>query len=320
MSRSTRYQDDLDRRKALLDGFGGLSGAATRVRNSEWAYMLEEETRQSLAIEGYFSTEEELKDILGGRKGRPEIVNYHRAAQSVYDFALQYYREGEEASLNLPMVRHVHSELFREVRQDRGRFRSGSIMVRGARVRPPEFDVDGYVRVWVALSMEYLGAMPLLAALSRIHTLFESIHPFEDGNGRAGRILMNYLGVSRGYPLIVIKGTRKEDRERYYEALEAADAGFHEGFPDPDSEEVAARLDRGNFEPLEELLYEGLVPRLDQMTAASLETTTPLMTFEELAPLLGVKPVTLRQWVSRNKLIAVKRNGRLYSHPDLRLG
>ncbi len=58
------------------------------------------------------------------------------------------------------------------------------------------------------------------------HTLFESIHPFHDGNGRVGRILLNYLVVSNGYPPIVIKGMSSEDRQRYYAALEAGDKGF----------------------------------------------------------------------------------------------
>ena len=51
--------DNLPQRKSLFVALGGLP--ETIVKNSEWLYMLEEETRQSLSIEGYFATEQELK-------------------------------------------------------------------------------------------------------------------------------------------------------------------------------------------------------------------------------------------------------------------
>lgn len=74
---------------------------------------------------------------------------------------------------------------------------------------------------------------------------------------------------------IVIKGIRQGERERYYQALEKADRGFHEEFPTPSFESLGQRLDNGHFQPLEQLLYEGLKPRLDQMVAATLELKEP---------------------------------------------
>lgn len=313
------FEGDLKRRKALLEDLGGISNAATQVKNSEWMYMLEEETRQSLSIEGYFATEKELKDVLHGRKRSPEILNYYRAAQSMYDLALQYYREEDQTRLDVPLVAHVHSELFRDLTDNRGRFRQASIEVQGARVNPPEFDIAEYIRVWNILSLAFLKDRPILNALTRIHTLFESIHPFSDGNGRVGRILLNYLGVSMGFPLIIIKGTDEEERQRYYRALETADVGFHEGFPSANTKAIKSRLEQGNFEPLERLFYENLLPRLDRVTAAALENQESLMELEKLAPHYGVKEGTLRQWVHRGKLIAVRRGRKLYSHPRLYL-
>lgn len=52
------------------------------------------------------------------------------------------------------------------------------------------------------------------------HCLFESIHPFDDGNGRVGRWLLNYLLVSRNHPPVIIMNDNKED---YYLALEEFD-------------------------------------------------------------------------------------------------
>lgn len=77
--------------------------------------------------------------------------------------------------------------------------------------------------------MEQLGAWlggtdpsdPILRA-SIAHGWFERIHPFEDGNGRTGRLLGNLILMRAGYPMTVL---RVEDRSRYYEALARADAG-----------------------------------------------------------------------------------------------
>jgi Fic family protein len=316
---SKNYCYKLQKRKALLDKFGGLP--ETIVENKEWLYMLEEETRHSLSIEGYFATEEELKAILGGGKSKPEILNYYRTAQTLYDLGLQYYRD-KMFWLNLPLIRHIHSELFREVdffSKFRGLLRQGTITIQGAKVKPPVLDLEEYIRVFCQISVHYLENNHILSALALIHTLFESIHPFEDGNGRVGRILLNYLAVSQGYPPIVIKGIQKEERERYYEALELADKGFHEGFPAPQIDSLEQRLKLGEFQLLEQILYEGLKPRLDQMVATTLELKQPLLGFKNLALHFGVKEGTLRQWVSRDKLIAIKRGNKLYSHPSLYL-
>ena len=64
-------------------------------------------------------------------------------------------------------------------------------------------------------------AEKILTAAAFFHAKFENIHPFADGNGRTGRLLMNYLLVLHDHPPITI---HEEDRKAYYEALEAWDA------------------------------------------------------------------------------------------------
>lgn len=59
-----------------------------------------------------------------------------------------------------------------------------------------------------------------LTAAAYFHAKFENIHPFADGNGRTGRLAMNYLLVLHGHPPIII---HEEDRRDYYGALEAWD-------------------------------------------------------------------------------------------------
>jgi Fic family protein len=309
-------RDTLERKLALFLRLGGLPD--TEVSNQEWLYMLQLETRHSLSIEGHFSTESELKAVLNLRKSYPEILNYYRTAQGQYDLALQYRREGD-FRLDLPLVRHIHSELFRELSSSRGEFRRGSIEILGAKVHPPTFDVELYVRAFVALVPTLLERFSLLSALARIHTLFESIHPFEDGNGRAGRILMNTLAVSKGLPPIIIKGLDAPSRERYYQALEAADVGFQSGFPEPTEHALQTQLELGDFAPLETLLLEAVLPQLDTVLALSAEKHAPLLDFATLALELKVQEATLRQWVRRGHLVALKRGRKLYSNTILLL-
>lgn len=60
----------------------------------------------------------------------------------------------------------------------------------------------------------------ILTATAFFHVKFENIHPFADGNGRTGRLVMNYLLVLHNHPPIII---HEEDRKSYYDALEAWD-------------------------------------------------------------------------------------------------
>ena len=62
------------------------------------------------------------------------------------------------------------------------------------------------------------GAMHDLERIARFHLEFEGIHPFIDGNGRTGRLLMNLDLIRCGFPPINVKFT---DRKKYYDAFDA---------------------------------------------------------------------------------------------------
>ena len=65
-----------------------------------------------------------------------------------------------------------------------------------------------------------MGSENALTAAAYFHAKFENIHPFADGNGRTGRLAMNYLLVLHGHPPVII---HEEDRKEYYDALETWD-------------------------------------------------------------------------------------------------
>lgn len=312
-------RERLNRRLSIFEEFGGLSSIV--VQNQEWLYMLSEETRNSLSIEGHFASETELKAVIEGKKSYPEVLNYFNTSQSAYDLALQQHREHHGVFAATYDIKHIHSELFRGISDTRGSFRNGSIIIQRAKVKPPSEDLSSYMSAFVDFCRRELeGSDDLVRSLARIHTMFESIHPFRDGNGRAGRILMNYLAVGRGLPAIIIKGIGENDRDAYYKALERADSAMHVSFPGPSPQAFGAALDAGDSSHLEELMYNSLIPTIEPLIASALERKEPLLDFDTLATRMSVKESTMRKWRQRGQLIAIRRGRKSYSHPLLYLG
>jgi Fic family protein len=81
---------------------------------------------------------------------------------------------------------------------------------------------------WYRSRVEQQEMEPILLA-SEFHYKFIRIHPFDDGNGRTVRLLMNFILMQFGYPPVII---RTEDKENYFAALQQADAGMLEPFVD----------------------------------------------------------------------------------------
>lgn len=81
---------------------------------------------------------------------------------------------------------------------------------------------------WYKEKIKNEGVSPMLLA-AEFHYRYIRIHPFDDGNGRTARILMNFILMQYGYPPVIVK---TEDKENYFAALRLADAGALEPFID----------------------------------------------------------------------------------------
>ena len=130
--------------------------------------------------------------------------------------------KAKEVELSPAVILFLHQILLAHIRDDvAGRFRAGDEWVRvGSQIGADPRDIDRKITNMLA---EYHASAHehIVKRIAWLHLVFESIHPFVDGNGRIGRALNNYTLVREGYVPINIAFV---DRADYYSAFKAFDA------------------------------------------------------------------------------------------------
>ena len=135
--------------------------------------------------------------------------------------------------LSLRLVRDIHARLMKGVRGDRatpGEFRRsqnwigppGSTIETAPYVPPPPHDMDDLLADWERFLHER-GTFPDLIQCAIMHEQFEAIHPFLDGNGRVGRLLITLFLMERGrlpQPLLYLSAYIEAHRQDYYDLLQ----------------------------------------------------------------------------------------------------
>lgn len=159
-----------------------------------------------------------LEGIVPSNKTVREIreVENHKDA---FDFIMSY-----KADVSKNFVLKLHNILFHNILgENAGRFRKVQVFVMGAEEIPPrpenvEIEVSKLMK-WYKFNKKRYD--PVVVA-SYMHCGFEGIHPFIDGNGRVGRLLLNFILMKNGLPPIDIKEKR---RLEYYEAVRSGVRG-----------------------------------------------------------------------------------------------
>jgi Fic family protein len=246
-SRATVYER-LDRALAELNQrLGGLPDP--REAQTIWDDIWHLEAHHSTALEGNTLVLREVQALLdqgravGAKPLREynEVRGYADAAKWVYGQAMEPASWHDGRLLTLTEIRHVHRTAMTPAwdvapheeatdREGPGSFREHDIQPFSGGMKPPSWPlVAARVEHWVeevcaAGDRIRSGALdrPLPEELGRLHNEFERIHPFLDGNGRTGRLLLNLILVRLGYPPVIIF---KRQRDTYLTALQRADAG-----------------------------------------------------------------------------------------------
>lgn len=232
--------------RELHERLGGLP--SPKEAEAIWSGIWHQEAHHSTALEGNTLVLKEVEQLLGrGRavgakplKDYMEVKGYADAARWVYTHAHDPGGWSTDGLVSMAEVRHVHSLAMAPVwsvspheqaseREAPGQFREHDLHPFPGGMRPPSWPlVPVRVAGWVeAVNAEEerlrepdSATQPMPETLARLHGEFERVHPFIDGNGRAGRLLLNLILVRLGLPPIVIV---KRQRDAYLSALMKAD-------------------------------------------------------------------------------------------------
>ena len=177
----------------------------------------------SNAIEGSTLTLKETDIILQyGVTVKGKSLKEHEEVKE-QEYAINFLKEviKTNESLSLRLIREFHALVLNDDIENRGKFKKSNNEILGA-----GFETTPYYLVEEKLTelIEKFNSSEnndLIMKVACFHADFEKIHPFIDGNGRTGRLLLNLELMKNGYPITVI---RNEEREEYYTALETAQA------------------------------------------------------------------------------------------------
>lgn len=206
--------EQIDRKKKELDGRRPLTEGEVERLNEEFTV---EYTYNSNAIEGNTLTLRETDLVLRGLTIDRKPLKDHMEAvghKEAFDYICELVQE--KSPLSEKVIKQVHFLVLADKRQDRGVYRRVPVRILGAQHEP----VQPYL---IQPKMEELlfdygeDQSHIVTKLARFHIEFERIHPFIDGNGRTGRLLVNLELMKAGYPPIDIKF---KDRLAYYQAFD----------------------------------------------------------------------------------------------------
>ena len=205
--------EEVNKLKAWLDSFRPLSPVIVEELKKLYDVQF---TYNSNAIEGNTLTQSETELVLskgitvGGKtlQEHLEVIGHKEAIDYVESLSKhqQSLREWE--------IKQIHSLILRKIApEEAGRYRQLDVKAAGTNYLYPAHYLISQLMVdfidW--LNSESARNLHPLEYAATAHYRFVSIHPFRDGNGRTGRLLMNLLLLRAGYPIVIISNQQRND-------------------------------------------------------------------------------------------------------------
>jgi excisionase family DNA binding protein len=204
----------IDDKMARLATLRPLTKGEVERLNEEFTV---EFTYNSNAIEGNTLTLRETDMVLRGLTIDQKPLKDHLEAighKEAFEYVQTLVAEG--TPLTEQVIKDIHYLVLSDKKEDRGVYRKVPVRIMGAANAPAQpFMIRPLMEQWLA---DYAQSQEnIVTKMARFHLAFESIHPFIDGNGRTGRLLVNLELMKAGYPPIDIKFS---DRLAYYQAFD----------------------------------------------------------------------------------------------------
>ena len=183
-------------------------------------------TYHSNAIEGNRLTLKETYLVLekgmtiGGRSMKEHLeATNHRDAMEQMEKLINRKKPIKESD-----VLELHAVILDKIKQEwAGFYRTGPVAIAFTDHKPPSYkEVPKNMKEIVRLLNKKAEGTKAIELVADIHHKFVHLHPFWDGNGRLGRLLMNIKLIQVGFPPTIL---RKQERSLYYKALDKADQG-----------------------------------------------------------------------------------------------
>lgn len=207
----------VDIKRAKLDMLRPLTAGETQRLREEF---LIDFTYNSNAIEGNTLTLKETAMVLKGITIDRKPLKDHLEAVGHRD-AYLYIEEiaKNKSRLSEAEIKAIHSLVLMNRPEDKGVYRRIPVTIAGAYTEPVQpYLIEPKMNELLSADEIRKKTMHPIERIARFHLEFEGIHPFIDGNGRTGRLLLNLELIRNGYPAINVKFS---DRKRYYDAFDA---------------------------------------------------------------------------------------------------
>ena len=183
------------------------------IRDKELEQISIEFTYNTNAIEGSTITLEETIEIIKDKIAPNKPLRDIQETEAHSRIFLEALNKKEEITKEL--ILKWHKEIFSITKPDlAGKFRD--FQVRVGNHRAPDWQDLNELMAELITFLNQKNNLNILEFVAKAHYKFEYIHPFGDGNGRIGRILMNFLLWHKGYPLLIIEYKK---RASYYRAF-----------------------------------------------------------------------------------------------------
>ena len=197
------------------------------LSEKDWEIFSEIFTFNTNAIEGSELSVKEVKEILEEDKWPSKSKEDIAEAYGVNE-AVEFIRQTKE-HISLDFILELHKIVFKNSKHFAGQFRkvgeevvvrtaSGIVVHEGA----PQSRVIGLLKELIAWYEKYKNNYPGIVLAAVVHNQFENIHPFRDGNGRVGRLLLNNILLKNKLPPINIDF---KNRQEYYKSLQYYERG-----------------------------------------------------------------------------------------------